>query len=348
MNPATTATENTAASAAHATPGAGRPDISILIVSFNTSAMMRECIASIHAAQGALKIEIIVVDNGSRDDSVQVLATEYPEVVLIPSAVNLGFGGANNRAYEAATGRYIVLLNSDAFLHPDALRIAFEKMEANPKVGLAGGRLVGRDGSWQPSARMFPGLVTHFFTMAGFSDRFPRSRIFGHGNRTWADPMDAAEVDWVPGAFSIIRGETLAQTGLFDPAFFLYYEEVDLCYRIQKAGWKILYWPDIVVVHIGGESARQVQSLEVSKTGSQLVLWQRRSMLLYYRKHHGALTPVVRWMEVLWSRLRAWRHRLRRSGDAKQTAAGHDRAADTMHRAWAETNGGRVSPPQPW
>jgi GT2 family glycosyltransferase len=324
------------------------PDISILIVSFNTCAVLRECMESIVAAKSSLSLEVIVIDNNSRDDSVAMVEREFPWAKIVRSDTNLGFGNANNKALEVATGRYIVLLNSDAFLQPDSLSLSISKMEANPGVGLAGGRLVGRDGALQPSARLFPSLLRQLIVMSGLSTRFPKSRFFGQADRTWADPMVDAAVDWVPGAYSIIRRDVLDKMPLFDSEFFLYYEEVDLCYRIRKAGYLVMYWPEIVVTHIGGESSRQVKTLEMSSTGAQLVLWRMRSTLLYYRKHMSLRTQAIRWLEVFWYRLRALRNRLRNSEEAAALARNQIRLAEMMQQAWRETNGGRVSPPQPW
>src|ERR1700744_1138285 len=129
-------------------------DISLILVSFNTREVLRESLQSVAREQGSLRIEIFVVDNNSRDGSVEMVETEFPHVRVIRSKVNLGFGAANNVALEQASGPYTVLLNSDAFLPPDSLRLSVERMDADPGVGLAGGRLVGRDYSWQPSARM--------------------------------------------------------------------------------------------------------------------------------------------------------------------------------------------------
>jgi GT2 family glycosyltransferase len=324
------------------------PAISILIVSFNTKDVLRECLESVALSSRNLAVETIVVDNCSRDGSAAMVREEFPWVQVIECRENLGFGRANNLAFEAARGRYIVLLNSDAFLQKNTLCLSLEKMEADPSVGLASGRLVGRDGELQPSARMFPNPIRQLLVISGLADRFPKSRFFGQADRTWADPMQAAEVDWVPGAYSIIPARILHEHGFFDPRFFLYYEEVDLCLRIQNAGFKIMYWPEICVVHVGGESSRQVKTLEMSQTGAQLVLWRMRSTLLYYRKHKGSMAAVVCWLEELWYLLRGWRNRLRSSEEAKAEVRNQERLASLMVRAWKETNGGRVSPPPPW
>src|ERR1700733_647526 len=324
------------------------PDISILIVSFNTCSILRDCLKSIPRPSGDITLEVVVIDNGSRDDSLAMVRSEFPWVKTIQSEINLGFGGANNRAYHEATGHYIVLLNSDAFLEPDSLLISFQKMEANPTVGLAGAQLVGRDGTLQPSARMFPTLLREFLTMSGLAHRFAHSKFFGQNDRTWAGPDTEAEVDWVPGAYSIIRRDVLEKVGFFDPAFFLYCEEVDLCLRIQKAGYKIMYWPSIKVVHIGGESSRQVKTLEVSRSGSQLILWRMRSTLLFFRKHKGYSTAAICLLEIVWYRLRAIRKILKGTPAGQVEAVTFRKCAQLMEQAWRETNGGRVSPPQPW
>ena len=323
-------------------------DLSIVIISLNTQKVLRECMECLERESAGLAVETIIVDNGSRDDSVAMIRSEFPHVLLIESPENLGFGRANNLAFEQARGRYIVLLNSDAFLTPGSLKLSVEKMDRDASIGLAGGRLVGRDGSWQPSARMFPSILTDFFVLSGLSGKFPKSKLFGRFDRTWADQTQPAPVDWVPGAYSIIRREAIEKVGPFDPRFFLYYEEVDLCKRIQAAGYAIWYWPDVVVIHIGGESSRQMKTVQMSKSGSQLTLWRMRSTLMYYRKNHGWKANLARRLETLWFGQRAFR-RSRSKAAERRAGAESDRAhVALMEQAWRETNGGRISPPQPW
>jgi GT2 family glycosyltransferase len=221
-------------------------------------------------------------------------------------------------------------------------------MEANPKAGIGGGRLVGTDGSLQPSARMFPTVLNDLIVLSGLAARFPRSRFFGRFDRTWADEGESAEVDWVPGAFSIICAEALAEVGDFDPRFFLYYEEVDLCRRMKQKGYSVWYWPDVTVVHIGGESSRQVPSLEISRAGAQLTLWRMRSMLLYYRKHHGLGVRFAMFMELLWYWLQSQRRQRSRNPERRIRAQADRLLVSMMGRAWRDTRGGRLSPAQPW
>ncbi len=321
----------------------------MVIVSFNTRELLRECIGRLHDQAGGVSYETIVVDNASRDGSADMVAFEFPDVRLVRSQTNLGFACANNRGFEIARGRYIVLLNSDAFLEPGALALSVMHMEKNPRVGLGGARLVGRDGSWQPAARMFPSPLNELLMMSGLAANYPRSHFFGRGDRTWADPCEAAAVDWVPGAYSIIRQEVLHRVGYFDERFFLYYEEVDLCRRIRAAGYEIWYWPDIVTVHLGGESSRKVSGLELSSSGSQLTLWRMRSELLYYRKHHGAFGAwSAMLLETWWNRARALRNARFGNGAGRCKSREARASVATMKQAWRETHGGQVSPPRPW
>jgi GT2 family glycosyltransferase len=328
--------------------------VSIIVVSFNTRELLRECVQSILAEcvrlPAGLTAEILVVDNASSDGSPEMIERKFAAsaVRLIRSEVNLGFAAANNLAMEAARGRYLVLLNSDAFFHPGALRVAIEHMDASPTVGVGGARLVGPAGEWQPSARAFPTLWHVFVVFSGLASRFPKSRIFGAFDRTWASADIEAEVDWVPGAFSIMRREALALTGLFDPRFFLYCEEVDLCRRIKAKGFRVLYWPDVVVTHIGGESGRQLTTLKFSDGESQVVLWRMRATLLYFRKHHGAGAWGIRRLEDAMHALRVLRNRNSKDPARRHRADEAKLFLSLMRQAWKETDGGRVSPPRPW
>ncbi len=335
-------------------PGMYDCEVSIIVISFNTRDLLRECLTSLLAECSSLgaSAEVLVVDNASVDNSAEMVGAEFSKsqipVRLIRSDVNLGFAAANNLAMEQAQGRYIVLLNSDAFFHPGALRRSIDHMDADATVGIGGARLVSRDGAWQPSARTFHSIWIDAIVLTGLAARFPRSRIFGAPDRTWADPNQAAEVDWVPGAFSILRREALAKTGLFDPAFFLYYEEVDLCLRVKAAGFRVLYWPDVVVTHIGGESGRQLRSLRFSKTGAQVVLWRMRATLLYYRKHHGFQAWLAKALEETIYHLRWIRNRFSKDPARRERAEEASVLLETMRQAWKETHGGRVSPQRPW
>ncbi len=320
--------------------------VSIVVVSFNTRDMLRRCLESLFGQLHGIRSEVFVVDNASGDRSAEMIAHEFPQVELIRSSVNLGFAGANNLALKRAQARYVVLLNSDAFLKPCALERAIAHMDQEPKVGLGGARLVGKNGSWQPSARQFPSLVNDLLILSGLAGRYPNSGFFGRPDHTWDKTNEPTSVDWVPGAFSIIRRDVLQKIGFFDERFFLYYEEVDLCRRVKQAGYQVQYWPDVTVVHLGGESSKTVKTLTVSSSGSQLILWRMRSAFLYYRKHHGYRAWFAKSMEHCWYLMRAWKNRCQADKQAKVMDARMN--LKLLQQAWLDTQGGRVSPPQPW
>jgi len=320
------------------------PEVSLIMLSFNTRDLLRKSLSSLIATSAEIDAEIIVVDNASHDGSADMVAAEFPQARLIRAPQNLGFAGGNNLGRAAARGEFLVLVNSDAFIEPGALQLGLQQMRRYPQVGLAGGLLVGRDQRPEPSARRFPSPLNDLLSLTGLAARYPHSRFFGRFDRTWANPREPARVDWVPGAFCIIRQSALEQIGFFDERFFLYYEEVDLCRRLRKAGWSVWYWPDLKAVHWGGESSKTLSGQTVSNHGRQLTLWRMRSALLYYRKHHGLLAAwVSASIETTWHRLRVIKNR---RDPAKQ---GESKAIVTMQRrAWQETLAGRVSPPRPW
>jgi GT2 family glycosyltransferase len=326
-------------------------EASIVVVSYNTRELLRECIASTLEETREMNAEILVVDNGSTDGSIdmaETIAREFPQVKLMKNATNLGFGVANNVALEQARGRYFVLLNSDAFFTPGSLRRAIQHMEETPRCGLGGALLQGRHGEWQPSAKCFHSIVGDLIVLTGLADKFPKSKLLGGMSRTWADESEPAKVDWVPGAFAIIRPSALAQVGLFDPRFFLYYEEVDLCLRIKEAGMEIWYWPDVRIIHLGGQSSKNLKTLEFSARSAQVVLWRMRSTLLYYRKHHGGQAWLAKWMEKTLYSITVMRNRFSKVPARRDRERHYRTMLKLMDQAWKETKGGRVSPPAPW
>jgi len=313
--------------------------LSVLIVTYNSAPQLPACLNSLRN-QTLQDFEIIVVDNASRDESAALIRSDYPEVNLIVSDSNLGFGNANNKALTVAQGSYLVLLNPDATLPANTLENALKYIEENPDAGMGGGLLQGTQG-----ARLFPSLLNDALTLSGLANRYSNSRFFGRFDRSWADPAQAVAVDWVPGAFAIIRRDLVDSIGLFDPRFFLYYEEVDLCRRIHEAGFKVYYWPDLVITHIGGASSETVDGLAFASSGKQLTLWRMRSQLLYYRKWHGWFYSwLVKGLEQTWHSLRASRNATRNPAKAEESK----RIVELWQLAWQDTQGGLNSPTQPW
>lgn len=322
-----------------------RPDVSIILVSFNTKGLLDRCLAAIHESAGSLSVEIIFVDNASQDGSAQYIREKYPECRLLVSDVNLGFGPANNWGWSLATGRFILALNTDAFLVGNALEGSLRRLESQPEVGAVGCRLIGEKGEWQPSARTFPTPWTEFLVLSGLSSRFPQSKVFGAPDMTYAPQDQDLECDWVPGAFLLVRREVLEQVGFFDERFFLYYEEVDLCRRIRKAGWKLQFWPEFSTIHIGGASASMFGERLVSRSGKQLAFWRLQSQYLYHRKNGR---PWSAWASMALERML---NQVRRRRNVKADVAKAEESATMLaliKEAWTATSGGRVCPPKPW
>ncbi|MEY4749808.1 MAG: hypothetical protein RIQ60_2022 [Pseudomonadota bacterium] len=321
-------------------------DLSILIVTYNSARLVGPLLSALHDELAPLAAEVIVVDNASRDGTPDLIRREHPWVKLDASDVNLGFAAGNNRGALQASGRHLLLLNPDALPEPGAIARGIALMDAHPGVGLGGGELRGEDGSRQPSARMFPTLRDELFTLSGLAARHPDSRLFARLDRRWADPEQAAQVDWLPGAFVFVPRALFQSLGGFDERFFMYYEEVDLCRRLAASGHTMQYWPELKAMHIGGASARTVAKARVSRAGSQLEAWRMRSALLYYRKHHGGLAAwALQALERGWYGLRALKARFTQRSSLREEFLTH---VAQMREAWRETQGGRTSPQRPW
>jgi N-acetylglucosaminyl-diphospho-decaprenol L-rhamnosyltransferase len=325
------------------------PILSVIVVAYNNEPEIAECLASIQLACEGVDYEIIVVDNASRDNSADEVSQFDGPVVLLRSDVNLGFAAGNNLAFKHAKGQFWALVNPDARPEAGSLAHALRCLQDQPKMGMLGGRLLAENGQDQPSARCFPSILNDFLVISGLSSRYPQSRFFGRVDRTWADPNYASVVDWVPGAFVVLSAKVLAQVGVFDERFFLYFEEVDLCQRIKAAGFEVWYQPECRAVHIGGVSSGRVEGKHFNSHGSQLSLWRMRSAMLYYRKHHGGL---VAWgacqLERLWHAMRIFRNQARSIPCANSKCEESRALRQLLSQAWRETAGGRVSPPLPW
>lgn len=263
------------------------PDVSILLVAYNCEQLLPRLAAALDQSLG-VSFEVLVVDNASRDGSASWIKKHRPDWRLIENTQNVGFGRANNQLLPLVKGQHVLLLNTDAFVQAETLRISLSYLESHPEVGLLGVQLTGDDGTAQPSARFFPTPWNLFLRRSGLD------RLASNSNRVdlpeWRISVPT-ECDWVPGCYYLIQGKCLAEVGLFDERFFLYYEEVDHCRRVKAAGFKIHCTPDTKVVHLGGASAQSEGALTAG--GRQLLTLQIESELLYIRKHFGMLGFVL-------------------------------------------------------
>ncbi|MES2949392.1 MAG: glycosyltransferase family 2 protein [Pseudomonadota bacterium] len=257
-------------------------DITTIIVSYNTAGLLNECIGKLHSSSQSLQVEEIFVDNASKDQSVELIRREFSDSRLIVNTQNVGFGRANNQALPFATGRYVLLLNTDAFVAADTLVKTLTYMDAHPKCGILGVRLEGSDGVLQPCCRYFPTPWNTFLRSTGLNRFFKNVQMVD--DMAWAHDT-VRSCDWVVGCYYLVRKEVIEKIGLFDPRYFLYFEEVDHCFAAKKAGWDVVFFPHTTVVHLGGESAKS--DGVITQGGRQLEALQIESELLYFRKNHG-------------------------------------------------------------
>jgi GT2 family glycosyltransferase len=236
-------------------------------VNWNTSALLIQCLDSIYQEVPRLTFEIIVVDNGSTDDSVSAICNKFPDVRIISNDLNLGFAKANNQGLAAGRGRYFLLLNSDTLVLPDALNRLVAVADHNPGVGIIGPKLLNMDGTLQKSWATFP---TFWSELIGKNFRRRHSV---------ANSQFAYEVDWIMGACMLVRSEIVTDVGMLDEDYFMYSEETDWCYRTKRKGWKVWYLSNSEIYHLGGGSANRSNL-------TQLVLLYR-SKIFFFRKHYG-------------------------------------------------------------
>ncbi len=257
------------------------PDISVIIVNYNVKEFLLNSLESVFKAAHGLEIEVIVVDNASEDGSVEALGREYPQVLLIRNEKNIGFGRANNIGLERATGKYILLLNPDTIVREDTFVKMIDFFNSHPDAGMAGCKVLNPDGTLQLACRRsFPGLWTSFTKVTGLSTLFPKSKLFAKYNLTYLDENQTYEVDSVSGSFMMFRREVYKKVGGFDDRFFMYGEDLDLCYRVQKAGYKVYYFHETEIIHYKGESTKR-SSLDETK-----IFYD--AMKLFVKKHFSS------------------------------------------------------------
>ena len=261
-------------------------DMSIVLVCWNNKAYLDPCLKSLYESGLNCTFDVVVADNGSTDGSQQMLAEKYPDVLLIQNAGNVGLGKASNQGIEATNGRYVLLLNNDTIVNGAALDGLVEFLATHPEAGAVGGTLLNSDGSFQSGYGKFSTLTEELLIATGLGDRFKDGYPL-HGR---SDQVES--VGWLSSACLLLNRAALDQVGLLDEEYFIYGDEVDLQYRLIKAGWKVYFLPTSTIIHFGGRSMDR---------------WKRRKMvyrgkLLFYKKNYSFLrTMLLRIMLVLLS-----------------------------------------------
>ena len=266
-------------------------DISVIIVNYNVRDLLDTCLASIYQANNShYKIEIYVVDNNSVDDSVVFISNKYPEVKLIPNDKNLGFSKANNIALKKVSGKYVLILNPDTVLEEGTFEKLISFCEKDNSAGAVTSKLIKANGKLDSACkRSFPTLSVALPRIIGLSRIFPKSKIFGKYNLTYLDENKTYEVDAICGAFMFIPKIIFDKVGLFDEDYFMYGEDLDLCYRINKSGYKIFYYPEVTTIHIKGESTKKTNLSYVNNFYGAMMLFVKKNLT----KGHGLLNLIL-------------------------------------------------------
>ena len=259
--------------------------ISVIIVNYKVPECLRESIRSLYQAELFNKTEIIVVDNASGDQSQKLITEEFKEVIWIQLKFNIGFGKACNIGAQNARGHYLLFLNPDTVINKDTLSVAVEFMKTHPHAGIMGPKILNPDGSLQASCRRgFPTPMVALYHFSGLSRLFPRSKRFGRYNMTYLDPEQSSEVDAISGSFMFVRKELFSKVKGFDERFFMYGEDLDLCWRIHVSGYSVWYHPQTLIIHRKGRSSAK------NLIRSRMAFYE--AMLIFSKKYpQGAYFP---------------------------------------------------------
>lgn len=267
-------------------------DLAVCIVNWNTRDLLDACLQSLHETRGELELEVLVVDNASADASADMVREKHPWVRLIDNADNRYYAAANNQALEACAAPFKLLLNPDIVVHPGSLQTLLAFMAAHPEAGAVAPRLRGTDGAVQPSVRVFPGPDVIRYEALGLSRLFPRHPRYGKYRLGWWGYDETRQVDQPMASALLLRSAALAQVGLFDEQFPMFFNDVDLCRRLVDAGWEVWFTPEAEMTHLGAASTRQVRR--------EMIVESHRSFVRYYEKHYQGRISAAEYRHALW------------------------------------------------
>lgn len=254
--------------------------LSIVIVNYNVKDLLKKCLESIFKYEKDIEFEVIVVDNNSKDHSPEMLKRDFPQVKLIENNRNLGFSRACNQGIKESRGRYILLLNPDTELTPGGLKKMIDFMDSNPDVGICGPKMMDKEGKLQFSCRSFPSYLTAISSSQSILNRiFPDNFLSQKYLLKEKNHSQIMEVDWVSGSSLLAKRKMFEKIGLLDQRFYMYVEDVDLCYRAKKFGFSVFYFPPIVIIHHIGKSTQ--------KKKLSMLVEHHKSMYYFYRKHYS-------------------------------------------------------------
>lgn len=259
-------------------------DLSIIIVNYKTKDFLLDCLGTIYQGDVPLTFEVWVIDNGSADGSVEVIKERFKKAKLIANKENLGFARASNIGLQRSRGRYALVLNPDTKFSSSIFLQLIQFMDTHPDVGAVSPKLLNPDGTLERSFFYFPTLARQFFYLTHLTRLIPESvrRIF---SPTISEDNKPVEVDWFVGPCMMLRRQALDEVGLFDENLFMYSEDLDICYRLKKRGWKIFCLPGVEVIHIGSPG----DMLRCGKNRKEVC---QQTLVYFFRKHYGRFSAV--------------------------------------------------------
>lgn len=257
--------------------------ISIILVNYNGADILPECLYSLEKYINKDNCEIIIVDNNSQDNSIDIIENQFPDIKLIKLPKNIGFGAGNNAGAKIATGEFLFLLNTDTILIENTSQVLSNYLHQNQDVGVVSSRITFQDGSYQLSCGKLPNLIVEFIDKFRYSlDRKWHSIFSSLYDRQYSSVQ---EVGWVTGACLMIRRDVFKQLRGFDESFFMYFEDKDICKRVHDAGFKVIYYPKTSLIHLLGGSSKGVKK--------SVNTYYRESQLYYYQKHLGKFQTEI-------------------------------------------------------
>jgi hypothetical protein len=253
-------------------------ELSIIIVNWNTSDLLKKCLSSIYYHSNNLNPEIIVIDNASKDESVEIVKRDFSGVKLIINTTNRGFAAAVNQGLRIAQGEITLLLNPDTEITKNTFNNSLKFIKENSSVGVLGCKILNPDGNIQPSCRRFPTLLSQIIILLKLHNFFPNLKVIRNYYMLNWPHNEIKEVDQVMGAFFMLRKDTVYKVGEFDENFFLWFEEVDYCKRVKEASLKVFFYPEAEIIHQKGKSFEKLPAIK-----EQIIM--NKSLMYYFKKH---------------------------------------------------------------
>jgi O-antigen biosynthesis protein len=286
-------------------------ELSVIIVSYNVREFLKECLISVKKSSEKIDCEIFVVDNNSADGSGEMVRNEFPEVKLIRNTENRGFSAANNQAIKESGGQYLLLLNPDTIVEEDTFSKCIDFMKSHFNAGALGVRMVNGEGRFLPeSKRALPKPAAAFFKVFGISFLFPRSRVFNRYYLSNIDSFETSFTEVISGAFMFISRNALLKAGLPDEDFFMYGEDIDLSYRILRAGYRNYYFPEVQITHFKGKSTSRDRYTDIFSFYRAMRIYSRKRYEEKFNFLYFLIIPAIYFREGISILIRFFRKNL--------------------------------------